>query len=293
MAYRDYELSQNAYDRFRVLLEGLCGIVLGGDKQYLVTTRLTPLLNEFGFSTIDDLLNYIHRDPRPATLHRVVEAMTTKETSWFRDRSPFELLQRHVLPIVAKSQPRRLKVWSAACSYGQETHSINIAVEEFLRLNPKQLPEPTILGTDISAEAIKSARRGVYTERDLDRGLSPERRKLFFDQVDDGWAVNRQLARRVSFVRHNLLDDYASFGHFQIILCRNVLIYFSPETKADILERLAGALVPGGFLLLGASEHPGFGSKYFEQITFAGTGVAYRRKSLSTVEQASGNTSQS
>lgn len=271
-------LSTQEYEKFRQFLEQACGIVLGDNKHYLVTSRLNRLTEEFSFDSLGSMLKALNEGRNKALQERVVDAMTTNETSWFRDTYPFEMLRKSILPELARhNQP--LRIWSAASSTGQEAYSISITVSEFQLANPGALKgRVEIVGTDISPSVVRDAREGKYDELSMARGLSAERRqKYFIDQGDGGWLVRPEIRARTRFTELNLLKSYALLGRFDIIFCRNVLIYFSSELKQDILERMARVLNPGGYLFLGGSESPSGYSQEFEMCRLP-EGVVYRLK---------------
>ena len=200
--------------------------------------------------------------------------MTTNETMWFRDVYPFDILKNDLFPELANKGP--IKIWSAASSTGQEAYSISMATSEFQQTNPGKLTSNVeIVGTDISQTVVNQAKQGVYDELSVVRGLSPERRDKFFSKREDKWAINQDIAKRARFTELNLLNSYSLLGKFDIIFCRNVLIYFSSEMKKDILERMAEILKPGGTLILGGSESPTGYTKKFAMKRFSG-GVVYR-----------------
>lgn len=242
---------------FSDYLEKACAIVLGPNKQYLVQSRLKKILEEERFANLSELVDKLKIAPRSSLRTRVLDAMTTNETLWFRDNYPYEILKKRLLPELAKRPASdRLRIWSAACSSGQEPYSISMAIEEFQRSNPGVLRNQVrVLATDLSDQILQDARRGVYDRLALGRGLSDERLKLFFDEQPNGsWAVKSPIRSRVEFRPINLMESYALLGRFDIVFCRNVLIYFSGEMKRDILTRIHGTLKPGGCLFVGGSE---------------------------------------
>lgn len=183
--------------------------------------------------------------------------MTTNETLWFRDTYPFEVLKNKVIPEFIRNNPgQRLRMWSAACSSGQEPYSISMAIDEFERSNLGQLKMGAqIVATDLSGTMLTNCKTGEYDSLAIARGLSQERLQRYFDPKGAGrWAVKPAIRSRVEFRSFNLLDSYASLGKFDIVFCRNVLIYFSAQVKRDILLRIHSTLKPGGYLFLGASE---------------------------------------
>jgi len=273
------EIAPLDYEKFKTFLETACGIVLGDGKQYLITSRLTRLLRDENIPSVPELLLAIQRNQPRHLRDLVIDAMTTNETSWFRDRSPFEALIKDVFPMWASSGKRQCRIWSSACSSGQEPYTISIALTEYLSSSENcTLTSADIVATDISASMLVEAKKAEYDEAVLGRGLSLERKKLFFRPSGDRWLVNDEIKRRVSFKEQNLLSPYNGLGKFDAIFCRNVLIYFAAERKADILNRMAQILNPGGLLFLGASETVTGYSDAFEMIRSA-SGVYYRLKS--------------
>ncbi|PMH40998.1 chemotaxis protein CheR [Vibrio sp. 10N.286.49.B3] len=248
-------INEQQYRDFSRFLEARCGIVLGDSKQYLVRSRLSPLVTAFKFITLADLLKEVVTGHNRELQVAAVDAMTTNETLWFRDNYPFTVLADKLLPELAEKNKRPLKIWSAASSSGQEAYSMAMTVLETQARKPGLIPNVSIVGTDISPSMLDMCRAGVYDQLALGRGLSPERRRFFFENApDDKMKVKDNVQRLVSFRPQNLLDSYALLGKFDIIFCRNVLIYFSPEMKSRILNQMANSLTPGGYLLLGASE---------------------------------------
>jgi len=208
----------------------------------------------------------------------VVDAMTTNETLWFRDQYPFELLKTKLFPEL-KDVRRPLKIWSAASSSGQEPYSIAMSVAEFQSKNPGVLKMGAqIIGTDISNTMLDMCKNAEYDSLALARGLSMERRQKFFKDSGNGMAqVVDPIRKMVSFRHLNLLDSYALMGKFDIIFCRNVLIYFSPEVKAKIISQFAQALNPKGYLFLGASESMAGLSDSFDMVR-CNPGIIYQKK---------------
>lgn len=270
-------LDPQDYEDFRVFLEQSCGLVLGENKHYLVTSRLSRLMGEFSVNSVAELLHLRKAGRRSGLRERVIEAMTTKETYWFRDIFPFDILKNQILPEQAKAGANLLKIWSAACSSGQEAYSISMAVSEFQQARPGTLKNVQITGTDISAAIVSGARAGRYDSLAIARGLSPQRRDRFFTRDGDHWTLRPEIKARASFREFNLLDSYTLLGRFDVIFCRNVLIYFSAENKRDILARMAQSLNPGGYLFLGASESMANYSSAFEMVR-SNPGVVYRKR---------------
>ncbi|MEE1903571.1 protein-glutamate O-methyltransferase CheR [Pseudomonas inefficax] len=245
------------FEQFRVFLEKACGILLGENKQYLVSSRLNKLMEQQGIKSLGELVQRIQAQPRGGLREQVVDAMTTNETLWFRDTYPFEVLKNKVIPEFIRNNPgQRLRMWSAACSSGQEPYSISMALDEFERSNLGQLKMGAqIVATDLSGTMLTNCKTGEYDSLAIARGLSQERLQRYFDTKGPGrWAVKPAIRSRVEFRSFNLLDSYASLGKFDVVFCRNVLIYFSAQVKKDILLRIHSTLKPGGYLFLGASE---------------------------------------
>ena len=251
-------MSVNAdFELFRVFLEKACGILLGSNKQYLVSSRLNKLMEQQGIKTLGELVQRMQAQPRGGLKEQVVDAMTTNETLWFRDTYPFEVMKTRVLPELIKANPgQRLRIWSAASSSGQEPYSLSMTLDEFERTNLGQLKAGVqIVATDLSGSMLNAAKSGEYDSLAMGRGLSQERLNRYFDAKGPGrWALKPAIKNRVEFRALNLLDSYASLGKFDVVFCRNVLIYFSAEVKKDILTRIHATLKPGGYLFLGASE---------------------------------------
>ncbi|BCL68841.1 Chemotaxis protein methyltransferase [Vibrio nigripulchritudo MADA3029] len=247
-------ISDQEYRDFSRFLESQCGIVLGDSKQYLVRSRLSPLVSKFNVSSLSDLLKDVITGRNRELRVAAVDAMTTNETLWFRDNYPFSVLSEKLLPEVAANK-RPIKIWSAASSSGQEPYSIAMTILETQSKKPGMLPNVSITATDISSSMLDMCKAGVYDNLALGRGLSPERRKMFFEDAGDSkMKVKDNVKRMVNFRPQNLMDSYSLLGKFDIIFCRNVLIYFSPDMKSKVLNQMAGCLNPGGYLLLGASE---------------------------------------
>ncbi|HET8849545.1 MAG TPA: protein-glutamate O-methyltransferase CheR, partial [Marinobacter sp.] len=266
------------YEAFKTFLQDACGILLGENKQYLVKSRLRRILEDNTLNSLGELLERMKRSGRTSLRETVIDAMTTNETLWFRDNHPFRILQEKLLPEFADQKSvQPLRIWSAACSTGQEPYSIAMIIEEFRRLRPGRLRDVRITATDISKSVLEVARRGEYEMIAIGRGLSPERQKQFFTpSANGGWQIKPQLKTMVEFKELNLLERYM-LGKFHIIMCRNVLIYFSADLKKDILTRMHAALSPGGYLVLGASESLNGLSHLYDMVQ-CHPGIIYRKK---------------
>jgi len=281
-------ISKEDYESFRAFLEEACGITLGDNKQYLITSRLSSLLAEYQIASLGTLIERLRKERRSELYERIVDAMTTNETLWFRDAFPFEILRQVILPEQAKARASGVRIWSAACSSGQEPYSISMTIEEYLRANPGALANNVqIIATDLSPSMLDLARAGSYDATAMARGISDERRRQFFSERHGRWELREDLRRRVTFRELNLQQGYESLGRFQVIFCRNVLIYFSADLKRNILARLAAALHPGGYLFLGAAEAITGYSDAFEMVRLS-QGIVYRLKRLAAVRPATG-----
>lgn len=253
--------------------------MLGENKHYLVTSRLSRVISDNKLASFNELLARVAKDSRFREL--VIDAMTTNETSWFRDTHPFDIIKAHVLPVLAKKTGGPIRIWSSACSTGQEPYSLSMSIQEFMTSNPGMLrQEIEIVATDISPSSLDEAKAGIYDEISIGRGLSADRRNRFFQKRDQQWEVRKELKARVAFRQMNLLQSYAGLGRFDMILCRNVLIYFSTELKSNVLQRMVDTLSPGGFLILGGTETMSNYSDAFQMLRLP-NGVIYQLKSRS------------
>jgi len=272
------QLDDKSYHQFRTFLEQQCGIVLGENKQYLVKSRLAPLMSKFDVSSLGELvtrtLSPVERQLRAA----VIDAMTTNETLWFRDDYPFKLLKSKLLPDFSNRRTP-VKIWSAASSSGQEPYSIAMSVLEYQQSNPGAFPRGVqVIGTDISSTMLEHCKYGHYDSLALARGLSPERKRQFFEDGDNGMLkIKDEVKKMVNFRPLNLLNSYSLMGRFDIVFCRNVLIYFSPEIKAQIISQIHDTLNEGGYLLLGASESLSGLSDGFNMLR-CNPGIIYQKK---------------
>ncbi|MDB1123276.1 CheR family methyltransferase [Vibrio algarum] len=270
-------ISDQEYREFSRFLESQCGIVLGDSKQYLVRSRLSPLVNKFKLGSLSDLLKNVVTGRNRELRIAAVDAMTTNETLWFRDGYPFTVLAEKLLPEAA-ARKRPIKIWSAASSSGQEPYSMAMTILETQQKKPGLIPNVSITATDISASMLDMCRNGVYDNLALGRGLSPERRRTFFEDAGDGrMKVKDNVKRFVNFRPQNLMESYALLGKFDIVFCRNVLIYFSPDMKSQVLNSIANSLNPGGYLLLGASESLTGLTDRFEMVR-CNPGIIYKLK---------------
>ena len=270
-----------ATEQFRYLQQFVMArsaIVLAEDKHYLVDFRLAPLARSLGVKDANGVVDHLRSRQDPKLEEQVVEAMTTNETSWFRDLRPFDLLKRHLVPEVMahNATARHVRVWSAACSSGQELYSVAILLEDgFPELRNGW--EVDLVGTDISGAMVRRANEGLFGTLEVNRGLPASLLVKYFDQEGAGWRASHALKARTRFSRLNLVGPWPSLPAFDILLLRNVLIYFDVGTRRQILCRAARQLAPGGALMLGTAETPAGLCDELEPVNAEGT-VYYRLK---------------
>ena len=234
------------------LVRNESAIVLDAGKEYLVESRLLPLAREAGAASVDEYVAELVRRRSPLALKQVVEALTTNETSWFRDSEPFVALRTTVLPTLAAARGgRRLRIWCAACSTGQEPYSVAVTALETPQTAAAGVE---VLGTDLSEEVLARARRAEYSQLEVNRGLPATTLVRHFERVGVSWRVSPAITSSVSFRTLNLIRPFPAVGRFDVVFLRNVLIYFDTPTKADILRRVRQVLAPDGYLFLGAAE---------------------------------------
>ena len=231
------------------------GLALTEDKGYLLETRLQPVAREVGLATISELVSKLRFGASEDLLRQVTEAMTTNESMFFRDNRPFEQLKTILLPTLKEktSISKRIKIWNAACSNGQEPYSVAITLlEEQAKMVGFGYD---IVATDLDTQVLKKAQDGIYSQFEVQRGMPIQLLLKYFAKLDNNnWQIKDDLRRMISFRQGNLLASYAGMGKFDIIMCRNVLIYFDDATKRSVLERLCECLNPHGYLFLGAAE---------------------------------------
>jgi chemotaxis protein methyltransferase CheR len=240
------------FDALRRFLQQFSGLALEADKAYLAESRLSPIIQRLGIAGLSELVRRIHGDRELA--HEVVDAMMTNETFFFRDRAPFDAFRKLILPHLLEGRrgQRQIRIWCCACSSGQEPYSLAMILdEEAQRLAGWHIE---ILATDLSRSVLAAAREGVYSQFEVQRGLPIAQLLRYFQQEGDRWRINEHLRSRVHFEEINLLSDFRDLGQFDVIFCRNVLIYFDLPTKKIVLDRLAKALAPDGFFVMGAAE---------------------------------------
>ncbi len=243
-----------AFDRLRQILVRESGISLDNDKGYLADSRLAPLMREHRISTLDHLVARLETAEGRGLLDAVVDAMTTNETFFFRDKIVFDAFRNVILPrlLAERQRTRRIRIWCAAASTGQEPYSLAMILDEEARQLAGWHVE--LVATDLSRRALRIAAYGLYNQFEVQRGLPITMLLRYFHREGNGWRVNEHLRNRVTLKPFNLLDDPSRLGIFDVILCRNVLIYFDVAKKRQVLGRLAKVLAPDGVLVLGAAE---------------------------------------
>jgi chemotaxis protein methyltransferase CheR len=248
------------------------GIVLDADKHYLLESRLTPVVREARLSSLDELCERLRAKTDAALSQQVIEALTTNETLFFRDVAPFEALRHRLIPELLAKRPEKLAIWSAAASSGQEAYSIAMLLREMgLAERPVD-----ILGTDLSAQILERARAARYMQFEVNRGLPAPYLVKYFRREGLDWQLKDEVRTMVRFYRFDLRQPMAGLGKFDIVFCRNVLIYFDVPTKTKILEQILGVLNPGGYLLLGGAETTLNLHGQFERVPVGNT-VVYRK----------------
>jgi chemotaxis protein methyltransferase CheR len=242
------------YDFLRRSLKERSGLVLTADKQYLVESRLLPIARKAGLASLGGLVAALHRDDSESPMTAVVEAMTTNETFFFRDKVPFENFRTTILPalLAARRSSRVIRIWSAAASSGQEPYSLAMTLKELADTLAGWRIE--IVATDLAGGVLQKAQEGIYSQFEVQRGLPIQFLIKYFSKVGDMWQIAPELRAMVKFRHLNLLADFSALGAFDLIFCRNVLIYFDQETKTDVLNRLGRQAAADGYLILGAAE---------------------------------------
>lgn len=241
------------FEMIAKILKERSGLVLSSDKAYLLESRLNPVARKYNLDSIDELAAKA-RAGDEQLLVDITEAMTTNESFFFRDQKPFELFQNLVLPYMLdhRGQAKTLRIWCAACSSGQEPYSLAMLLKEMGPVLDGWTIE--LLATDISRSILKKAVEGSYSQFEVQRGLPIRLLMKYFTQEDDRWRINEEIRQMVKFAPHNLLDSPQSLGRMDVVFCRNVLIYFDPETKTQTLDHVASVMNEDGFLFLGGAE---------------------------------------
>ena len=242
------------YQFLTALLQRECGLVIDKEKTYLAESRLAPVARRFGHADIDALIANIMSTKSRESVRAVVDAMVTNETFFFRDRKPFDHFEQHVLPELLEQHAakKQIRIWSAAASTGQEAYSLAMILDKHKARMAGW--RNAIIGTDISEQALARAKAADYSQFEVQRGLPVKMLVQYFDQKGERWHLKQAIKQAVQFERFNLLDDPASLGKFDVVFCRNVLIYFDIGVRKKILAGIARQLVPGGRLYLGGAE---------------------------------------
>jgi chemotaxis protein methyltransferase CheR len=242
------------YDYLRKLLKERSGLVLAADKQYLVESRLLPVAHRAGIGSLAELIGKLKDTKNGPLVTEVAEAMTTNESFFFRDKLPFEHFRDTIMPALLAARPshRRIRIWCAAASTGQEPYSLAMILRE---MGSQIAGRPIdIVATEFSTQVLEKAKAGIYSQFEVQRGLPIQLLIKYFDQVGDTWQINPDVRAMVQFRAFNLLHDFTHLGSFDLVFCRNVLIYFDQETKTRVLDRIARITEHDGYLVLGAAE---------------------------------------
>ncbi|MFC3558568.1 CheR family methyltransferase [Sphingomonas qilianensis] len=242
---------------FATLLQQRTGQIIAASRAWRIETALGPVLRDRGIDTLEHLAARVGADEDPALADHIVDALLNQESSFFRDPAVMELIGAAVQARRIASPTRSVRLWSAGCSTGQEPLSLAMMVAEQTEVGPASGAAgraPEIVASDVSGAALARARSGMFTQFEIQRGLSVRRMVRWFDAVGSDWMAKPDLVRTIAFRRANLIGDELPVGRFDVILCRNVLMYLSPPRRAEVLARLAGVLRPDGLLVLGAGE---------------------------------------
>lgn len=243
------------FDFLREFVKARSGLVLSADKQYLIESRLAPVARNAGLSDLSDLVRELRQPNAPHGLDvDVVEAMLTNETFFFRDKSPFDQFREIAIPalLAARAHERCIRIWCAAASTGQEPYSLAMCLQEMA----PQLAgwRIAIVATDLSTDVLEKAKSGVYSQFEVQRGLPIQMLIKYFSRAGEAWQILPEIRAMVQFRPFNLLSDFGGLGTFDIVFCRNVLIYFDQSAKVSVLERMTRVIAPDGYLVLGAAE---------------------------------------
>ncbi len=247
-------MTPSEFEFLKTFLKTRSGLVLSNDKQYLVESRLQPIARNSNLATLSGVIQALQRGGNRALETEVIEAMTTNESFFFRDKTPFDHFTDTMLPALMEGRATRkqLKIWCAAASSGQEPYSLAICLKEAAAKMPGW--RTRILGTDLSTEVLDKAKAGIYSQFEVQRGLPIQMLLKYFEQTGDMWQITPAMRAMIEWKKLNLLEDFNHLGEFDIVFCRNVLIYFDQATKSEILARMTKTLPEDGFLVLGAAE---------------------------------------
>jgi len=242
------------FDYLRKLLRERSGLVLSAEKEYLAESRLLPVARKNGLAGLTELVERLRAAVHAPLSVEVVEAMTTNESFFFRDKTPFEHFRETIMPALldARARQKRIRIWCTAAACGQEPYSLAMSLKIFGAKLAGWRVE--IIATDIATEVLEKAKAGIYSQFEVQRGLPIQLLVKFFSQVGEAWQIAPEIRAMVDFRPLNLLNDFSSLGTFDLVFCRNVLIYFGQDTKIGVLNRLARQMPADGFLVLGAAE---------------------------------------
>lgn len=269
-------LRREDYSYIADVLEKNSGLILGDEKEYLLESRLEPIWTELGLKSLEEFIRHLRINEEPILVKRINDAMTTNETLFFRDETPFQILRDLILPrlIEARESQKKLRIWCAACSTGQEPYSIAMLLMDY----PKYLEDwdIQILATDISAPALQRAKDGIYWDFETQRGLTQDQLKRFFEPHPQGWQVKPELKRWIRFEPINITQPLGSLDLFDVVFCRYVMIYFNGQAKGQVFGRIHENMASDGYLFLGGTESASGFTNSFELIPEATTSV-YRK----------------
>lgn len=263
------KIQPNEFEILKKYIFDVSGIALASGKEYLIETRLKPLLTEYNCQSYMEIYSKAKQDIKKLIERKIIDAISTNETYFFRDKAPFELLQHKLIPDIIDAKSKKngalktsLNVWSSASSTGQEIYSISMILDELGVKYPSFTVK--LLATDISDAAIFQASRGRYNKFEVTRGLAPARLDKYFTKNEEQWVISDAIRSTVSFNQLNLMKPFTGLGKFDIILCRNVAIYFTGEDRANLFNRLADSLNDDGYLIIGSTESLAMDSHIFE-----------------------------
>jgi chemotaxis protein methyltransferase CheR len=242
------------YDYLRKLLRERSGLVLSADKQYLVESRLSPVAHRAGCDGLSELVQKLRGGKNEPLITKVAEAMTTNESFFFRDKLPFEHFRDTIVPalLAARTPPRPIRIWCAAASTGEEPYSLAMSLKEMGdKIAGRQVE---IVATEFSSQIREKAKAGIFSQFEVQRGLPIQLLIKYFNKIEDSWQIRPDIRAMVAFRPFNLLHEFAHLGPFDLVFCRNVLIYFDQETKIGVLDRIARIMEHDGYLVLGAAE---------------------------------------
>jgi len=273
-------INKNEYSLFRNLITKNCGIIIPSEKSYLIETRLSKFLLETGTNSFDELHDYLIKNNDPLLIQKVINSITTNETKWFRDESPWKVLEETLLPKLINDlvtgKKTRIRIWSAAASTGQEIYSTVMCIDNYLNKNNIKgitLKNFDFFATDISTHVIQKAKTGKYDKINIMRGLNEYYKTKYFTMDDFAWNIDPKIRDVVNFTHFNLINSYDKFGSFDIIFCRYILIYFSSSLKKEVAEKLYDSLCNKGVLFTGNYVihdlfKNGFDSAHYNNFTY-------------------------